>query len=107
MKRQSYSRFTQLGHCAFSEYYGDPRIKYEEVDSIIGSVIFEFIGASIKWFYYSVKNWLTREEHISFGKIYSGDSKEFHDQVFLGVSNTSLGLVVIIGIFSLLIYLGF
>jgi len=87
-------------------YGNKPNLK-KEMDSIIGSVVFEFIGASIKWLYYSIKNWLTGETPISFGTIYSGDEKqEFHEQFFLGVSNVFLGLIFTVGVLSLLIFLG-
>ncbi|MDR8394587.1 hypothetical protein NC796_25805 [Aliifodinibius sp. S!AR15-10] len=77
------------------------------MDSIIGSIFFEFIGASIKWIFYTVKNWIKGEKYISFGTIYSGDeSDEFHEQFFLGVSNIWVGLLFIMGIIVLLVKLG-
>lgn len=77
------------------------------MDEILGSFILEYIGAFIKWVYYSIKNWLIGEKHISFSTIYSGkESDEFHNQVFLGVSNIFVGLFFILGIILALIKLG-
>ena len=77
------------------------------MDEILGSIIFEYIGAFIKWVYYTLKNWLLGKEHISFGTIYSGkENDKFHDQFFLGVSNIFLGLIFCLGVIVILIKFG-
>ena len=77
------------------------------MDSIIGSIIFEFIGASIKWLFYAIIHLFKGEKVISFGTIYSGDpDDEFHDKIFGGIYNILVGLLVTVGIIVLLIRFG-
>ena len=71
---------------------------------IFSSIFFEYIGAFLKWLFYSVKNRLMGRKHIPFDTIYSGDKNgEYHDQIFLGMSNILVGFLTCFGILMLIV----
>lgn len=77
------------------------------MDTIIGSVVFEFIGASLKWFFNFIYSFIKGKEPTSFKEIWGGkEDAEYHEVILGGVSNIFLGLFVTVMILSLLIYLG-
>lgn len=77
------------------------------MDSIIGSVILEFIGASIKWVFNLINSFLRGKERVSFSQIWEGEeSSEYHEILFNGVSNIFVGVAFIFAIIFLLIFLG-
>ncbi len=58
------------------------------IDSIIGSVFFEFIGAFIKWFTYAIIYKLRGRKIISFKEMWSGrKGSQKSDILMHGVSN--------------------
>ena len=78
-----------------------------DMDTIIGSVVFEFIGACLKWFFNFIYSLIKGKEPTSFKKIWGGkEDAEYYEVVLGGVSNIFLGLIVTVIILSFLIYLG-
>ncbi|MEM6524693.1 MAG: hypothetical protein AAF693_12900 [Bacteroidota bacterium] len=73
------------------------------MDSIIGSIIFEIIGAFIKWVYFLAVNFFRRKKTPSFYELWMGRKEEEHANLLMqGVSNILLGLVFTI---SLILFL--
>ena len=67
------------------------------IDFILGSVIFEFIGASAKWVYSNVKDRLRGERPKTFSEIWNGRKKaSFQESIEHGWSNIFLGVAIII-----------
>jgi hypothetical protein len=76
------------------------------IDSIIGSVFFEFIGALTKWTFYAVFNKLRGEKMISFREAWSGRKGGQKSEIILhGFSNIILGLIVVTTLFVIVIKL--
>lgn len=76
------------------------------IDSVIGSVFFEFIGAFLKWAIYAVVYKIRGKEIISFKEMWSGrKGSQKSDIIIHGVSNIILGLLFTIGLLLLLIHL--
>ena len=62
----------------------------------IGSIILEFIGASIRWIFLLIKSRMTGKKVISFKEIFDGKKRSsFKESVEHGMSNIILGFVVI------------
>lgn len=77
------------------------------LDSIIGSVFFEFIGAFSKWLFYAVIYSLKGEKTKSFKDIWNGrkDSKK-SNLLMYGISNIVLGIIVISFLIFFILWLG-
>lgn len=76
------------------------------VDSIIGSVFFEFIGALTKWVAYAVLHKVRGKHIISFKEMWDGRKGSQKSEIIMhGVSNILLGLIVVVGLFVLVIKL--
>lgn len=76
------------------------------IDSIIGSVFFEFIGALIKWVVYAVLHKLRGKEIISLKEMWDGRKGSQKSEIIMhGFSNILLGLIVVVGFFVLIIKL--
>jgi hypothetical protein len=70
------------------------------IDSIIGSVFFEFVGAFTKWVVYAVLHKVRRREIISFKEMWDGrKGSQKSDIIMHGFSNILLGLIVVVGLF--------
>ncbi|MEM6524695.1 MAG: hypothetical protein AAF693_12910 [Bacteroidota bacterium] len=73
------------------------------MDSIIGSIIFEIIGAFIKWVYFLTVNFFRRKKTPSFYELWMGRKEEEHANLLMqGVSNILLGAFFVIGLIVLL-----
>lgn len=76
------------------------------MDSIIASVILEFIGASIKWIFNLINSFVRGKERVSFTQIWEGkEGAEYHEILLNGVSNILMGVAFIFAIIFLLIFL--
>lgn len=76
------------------------------LDSIIGSIVFEFVGAFVKWVFYAFVYKMRGKEIISFKEMWSGrKGSKSSDLIMHGFSNVVLGLLVTIGLILLLIKL--
>lgn len=76
------------------------------IDSIIGSVFFEFVGALTKWVVYAVLHKIRRKRIISFREMWDGRKGSQNPEIILhGFSNTLLGLLVVVGLFVLVLKL--
>ncbi len=76
------------------------------IDSIIGSVFFEFIGALTKWVGYAVLHKVRGKEVISFKEMWDGKrGSQKSEFIMHGFSNIVLGLIVVVGFFVLIIKL--
>lgn len=73
-------------------------------DSIIGSIIFEFIGAFAKWLSYALINKIKGKKIIAFREIWSGRKDTQHSDLLMqGVSNIFLGIIVVMSIVIFLV----
>jgi len=64
------------------------------MESIFGSVFFEFIGAFIKWLYYLVVNAFRGKKIPGFMSLWIGRKKSNHSDLLMqGVSNIFLGII--------------
>lgn len=62
------------------------------MDSIIGSVIFEFTGAILKWICNLIYSLIKGKEPASFSEIWGGkEDSKYHEILFKGVSNIMVG----------------
>jgi len=69
----------------------------------IGSLIFEFIGVFFRWVYISIKNVIKGEKVVSFNKVWKGKkSKDFKKNIKYGMSNITLGIIIVIVIIVIL-----
>lgn len=76
------------------------------IDSIIGSVFFEFVGALTKWVIYAILYKIKGKGLISFKEMWNGRKGNHKSEIIMhGFSNIFLGLIVIIGLFILAIKL--
>ena len=76
------------------------------IDSIIGSVFFEFVGALTKWAVYAVLHKVRGREIISFKEMWDGRKGSQKSEIIMhGFSNILLGLTVVVGLFFLVIKL--
>jgi large-conductance mechanosensitive channel len=74
------------------------------MDSIIGSVFFEFIGAMTKWILYAVIYKIKGKNIISFKEMWEGPKRSQKSDILMhGFSNTILGLIVVVGFIVFLI----
>jgi len=83
------------------------RIKIRKmIDSIIGSVFFEFVGAFTKWVVYAVIHKVRGRDIISFKEMWGGRKGSQKSEIIMhGFSNILLGLIVVVGLFVLVIKL--
>jgi len=67
------------------------------LESIIGSFIFDFIGASAKWLFHFVKNKIKGEKVVSF-KAFQKKKKgaSFKESVEDDFSNVALGMIIVV-----------
>jgi hypothetical protein len=76
------------------------------IDSIIGSVFFEFVGAFTKWVVYAVIHKVRGRDIISFKEMWGGRKGSQKSEIIMhGFSNILLGLIVVVGLFVLVIKL--
>lgn len=74
------------------------------LDIIFRSILVEFIGASVKWLFYAVKNSIKGEKIVSFSEIWKGKKGSKDTTLFFhGLSNIVVSFIIII----ILIGLGF
>lgn len=78
------------------------------MESFVGSIIFEVIGAFFRWLYYSLLTSIKGRKQISFREILRGKKglKDL-DRMLYGVSNIALGMVVVLVLFVLLVWIDF
>ncbi len=72
------------------------------LESIIGSMIFEWIGASIKWLFFGLIDFFKKRKPKSLKYYFEGKSKNHSEMVFTGISNIILGIVASV---ALILYL--
>ncbi len=67
------------------------------LESIIGSVVLEFIGAFFRWLFLSIKNRLKGNEVLSFKKVWEGrKDASFKSSIEQGMSNIGLGILILL-----------
>lgn len=65
--------------------------------AFLGSIIFEFIGAFVKWLFYAIRNRLIGKEVVGFMRIWMGRKGAKNEELILqGFSNTGLGMLVVV-----------
>lgn len=70
------------------------------IESIIGSLFFEFVGALTKWVVYAVHHKVRGREVISFREMWDGRKGSQKSGIIMhGFSNIILGLIVVVGLF--------
>lgn len=70
----------------------------------LGSIIFEFIGASVRWLYLLAKHKMQGKGLISFGRVFDGKKDaSFKENIEHGFSNTLLGWLTIFIVCSILV----
>lgn len=62
----------------------------------IGSIIFEFIGASFKWVYLAIKHKIVGKKIVGFKQVFDGKKNaDFQETIEYGMSNIILGMVIV------------
>lgn len=73
----------------------------------LGSIVFECIGALVRWLYFQARNGFTDDGRKSFREIWKGkkgsDSKEAIENAWL---NIGIGMTLVVITCSILIWLG-
>lgn len=78
------------------------------LDNFIGSVLFEIIGASIKWVFSAIINYIKGKRVPSFKEVYDGKKgMDKADTIFYGVSNILLGIIFTVVLILFLIHLDY
>lgn len=76
------------------------------MDGLIGGIIFEFLGASVKWSFQYIKCPFTGKEIKGFREIYQGDKNtNDYDVVMLSLSNKAVGIIFIMLLVCIILYL--
>lgn len=66
------------------------------LESIVGSIVFEFVGAFSRWLFLSVKNRIRGNGVVSFKKVWGGrKNAKFQESIEHGMSNIGLGMLII------------
>lgn len=74
------------------------------IDSIVGSIFFEFVGALTKWVLYASIHKIIGKKVIGFKEMWDGRKGSHKSEIIMhGFSNIILGLIVVVGVFVLLI----
>ena len=78
------------------------------MESFVGSILFEVIGALFRWVYYSALTSIKGRKQISFGEVLKGKKglKDL-DRMLYGVSNIALGMLIVLTILVLLVLIDF
>ena len=76
------------------------------IESILGSVIFEAIGAFVRWIFVSMRNRIKGRATLSFGQVWRGRKRGLQESVEYGVSNILLGAGTVLLIIVLLMWIG-
>lgn len=67
------------------------------IESIIGSLFFEFVGALTKWVVYAVLHKARGRDIISFKQMWDGRKGSQKSEIIMhGFSNILLGLIVVV-----------
>jgi len=77
------------------------------LDSIIGSLFFEWVGAFTRWSILWVVNRVKRKKQLTFKEVWAGRKNTTQSETFMyGISNIMLGTVVVVAICTIIIWLG-
>jgi hypothetical protein len=63
------------------------------LDSIISSIVFEWIGASIKWIFFGLIDLTKKRRPKTLKYYFDGETKKQSDLILIGASNIVLGIV--------------
>lgn len=76
------------------------------MDGIIGGIIFEVLGAFLKWFYFFFVRFVKGESIIPFKDILHGkDSDNDYDLVINSWGNKAVGIIFTMSIVAVILYL--
>ncbi|OOG76833.1 hypothetical protein B0E43_07555 [Algoriphagus sp. A40] len=76
------------------------------IDSILGSVFFEFVGTLTRWVVYAALHKIKGKDIIGFREIWNGRKRGTKSEIIAhGFSNIVLGLIVVVGLLVLIIKL--
>ena len=76
------------------------------IESILGSVIFEAIGAFARWTFVSIRNRIKGKPTLPFGQVWKGRKRGLQESVEYGVPNILLGAGIVVLIIILLMWVG-
>lgn len=77
------------------------------LDSIIGSLFFEWVGAFTRWSILWVVNMVKGKKQLTFKEVWDGRKNSTQSETFMyGISNIMLGTVVVVAICTIIIWLG-
>lgn len=76
------------------------------MDGLIGGAIFNFIGACLRWCYFTIIQALKGEKRIPFRKIIQGENPDNdYDKIMNSLSNKAVGTIFIMSIVTIILWL--